>query len=216
MASQINITQLRRAVFRKYDPATKTFSVPLVLEPDDLGEDPVLTINVAPRMKSRASSLGTTETPMAGTFDSLSAQITMVMDTYRPIGLALNRWSQATYEGASPNAGNIIFGGGDSLCQGGEYINVVIQGVCDDGSSADVEIARCIPSIPDDIEFNTADTATVTLALNPIIYNAMTHEGDGLPPYTIRLGDQDLTQKTRLNVTTGAYQSVTETVPEEA
>lgn len=209
MAEQINVTQLRRVVFRKYDPATKTFSVPLVLEPDDLGEDPVLTINVAPRMKSRSSSLGTTETPMPGTFDALSAQITMMMDTYRPIGLALNRWAQATYEGANPNAGNIIFGGGDSLCQGGEYINVVVQGVCDNGSSADVEIARCIPSVPDDIEFNTADSATVNLALNPIIYNAMTHEGDGLPAYTIRLGDQDLTQKTRLNVTTGEYQPVT-------
>lgn len=211
MAEQINITQLRRVVLRKYNPTTKAFTVPLVLEPDDLGEDPVLTINVAPRMKSRSSSLGTTETPMAGTFDSLSAQITMMMDTYRPIGLALSRWNAATYEGASPNAGNIIFGGGDSLCQGGEYINVVVQGVCDDGSSADVEIARCIPSIPDDIEFNTADAGTVTLALNPIIYNAMTHEGDGLPAYTIRLGDQDLTQKTRLNVTTGEYQPVTAT-----
>lgn len=214
MAEQINITQLRRVVFRKYNPTTKAFTVPLVLEPDDLGEDPVLTINVAPRMKSRSSSLGTTETPMAGTFDALSAQITMMMDTYRPIGLALSRWNAATYEGASPNAGNIIFGGGDSLCQGGEYINVVVQGVCDDGSSADVEVARCIPSIPDDIEFNTADAGTVTLALNPIIYNAMTHEGDGLPAYTIRLGDQDLTQKTRLNVTTGEYQPVTATEPE--
>jgi len=213
MAEQINITQLRRVVFRKYDPAAKTMSVPLVLEPDDLGEDPVLTINVAPKMKSRTSSLGTTETPMPGTFDALAASITMMMDTYRPIGLALNRWNKAAYEGASPNAGNIIFGGGDSLCQGGEYINVVVQGVCDDGSSADVEIARCIPSLPDDIEFNTADSATVTLALNPIVYNARTHEGDGLPPYTIRLGDQDLTKKTRLNVTTGEYQEVTEATP---
>lgn len=214
MATQINITQLRRVVFRKYDPATKTMSVALVLEPDDLGEDPALSINVAPKMKSRTSSLGTTETPMPGTFDALSAQITMMMDTYRPIGLALSRWNKAEYEGANPNAGNIIFGGGDSLCQGAEYMNVVVQGVCDDGSSADVEIARCIPSLPDDIEFNTADSATVTLALNPIVYNATTHEGDGLPPYTIRLGDQDLTTKTRLNVTTGEYQPVTETAPE--
>lgn len=214
MAKQINITQLRRVVFRKVDPVAKKFSVPLVLEPDDLGEDPVLTINVAPRMKSRASSLGTVETPMPGTFDALAATITMMMDTYRPIGLALNRWNQATYEGANPNAGNIIFGGGDSLCQGGEYMNVVVQGVCDDGSSADVEIARCIPSIPDDIEFNTADSATVSLSLNPIIYNAMTHEGDGLPAYTIRLGDYDLTTNMRLNVTTGEYQAVTEPTPE--
>ena len=209
MAQQINITQLRRAVFRKYDPVAKTSSVPLVLEPDDLGEDPVLTINVAPRMKSRASSQGTTETPMVGTFDSLSANLTMLMDTYRPLGIALNRWNKATYEGASPNAGNIIFGGGDNLCAGGEYINVVIQGVCDNGSSAAVEIARCIPSVPDVIEFNTADTASVTLALNPIIYNAMTHEGDGLPAYTIRLGDYDLTAEKRLNLTTGEYQAVT-------
>ena len=117
-------------------------------------------------------------------------------------------------QGANPNAGNIIFGGGDSLCQGGEYMNVVVQGVCDDGSSADVEIARCIPSIPDDIEFNTADSATVSLSLNPIIYNAMTHEGDGLPAYTIRLGDYDLTTNMRLNVTTGEYQAVTEPTPE--
>lgn len=211
MAQQVNITQLRRAVFRKYNPTTKEWSVPLVLEPDDLGEDPVLTINVAPRMKSRASSAGTTETPMQGTFDALAANLTMMMDTYRPIGLALNRWNKANYEGASPNAGNVIFGGGDNLCAGGEYINVVIQGVCDDGSSADVEITRCIPSVQDDIEFNTADTASVTLQLNPIIYNALTHEGDGYPPYTIRLGDQDLTQQTRLDVTTGQYKPVTAT-----
>lgn len=211
MAQQVNITQLRRAVFRKYNPTTKEWSVPLVLEPDDLGEDPVLTINVAPRMKSRASSAGTTETPMQGTFDALAANITMMMDTYRPIGLALNRWNAATYEGASANAGNVIFGGGDNLCAGGEYINVVIQGVCDDGSSADVEITRCIPSVQDDIEFNTADTASVTLQLNPIIYNALTHEGDGYPPYTIRLGDQDLAQQTRLDVTTGEYKPVTAT-----
>lgn len=214
MAKHINITQLRRVIFRKYDPATSKFSVPLVLEPDDLGEDPVLTINVAPRMKSRASSLGTVETPMPGTFDALAASITMMMDTYRPIGLALDRWNAATYKDAGLNAGNIIFGGGDSLCQGGEYINVVVQGVCDDGSSADAEITRCIPSIPDDIEFNTADTATVTLALNPIIYNAMTHGGDGLPAYTIRLGDYDLTTNKRLNVTTGEYEAVTPVTPE--
>lgn len=213
MAQQINVTQLRRAVFRKYDPVAKTWSVPLVLEPDDLGEDPVLSINIAPRMKSRASSLGTTETPMPGTFDALAANLTMMMDTYRPIGLALNRWNPSTATNASPNAGNIIFGAGDSLCTGGEYINVVIQGVCDDGSSADVEITRCIPSIPDDIEFNTSDTASVTLQLNPIIYNARTHEGDGYPAYTIRLGDQDLTQQTRLDVATGTYKPVTEVTP---
>ncbi len=213
MAQQINVTQLRRVVFRKYDPVAKTWSVPLVLEPDDLGEDPVLTLNVAPRVKSRTSSLGTTETPMVGTFDALAASITMLMDTYRPIGLALNRWNAATEEGANPNSGNIIFGSGDSLCEGGEYMNVVVQGVCDNGSDADVEITRCIPSITDDIEFNTQDTPSVTLNLNPIIYNARTHEGDGLPAYTIRLGREDLTKTTRLNVTTGEYEPVAAAEP---
>lgn len=214
MAQQINVTQLRRVVFIKYDPVTKTNSVPLVLEPDDLGEDPVLTLNVAPRTKSRTSSLGTTETPMVGTFDALSASITMLMDTYRPIGLALNRWNAATYEGASPNAGNIVFGGGDdSLCEGGEYMRVVVQGVCDNGSSTDVDITRCIPSITDDIEFNTQDTPTVTLNLNPIIYNARTHEGDGFPDYTVKMGDNELTKMMRLNVTTGEYQEVTAAEP---
>ena len=42
----------------------------------------------------------------------------------------------------------------------------------------------------------------------------MTHEGDGLPAYTIRLGDYDLTTNMRLNVTTGEYQAVTEPTPE--
>lgn len=214
MANQVNITQLRRMVFIKYDPATKTTSVPLVLEPDDLGEDPVLTVNVAPRMKSRTSSLGTSETPMVGTFDALAASITMLMDTYRLIGLALNRWAKSTYEGANPNSGQIIFGGNDSLCEGGEYIRVVAQGVCDNGSDTDVDITRCIPSIPDDIEFNTQDTPSVTLQLNPIIYNPRTHEGDGFPEYTLRFGPEDLTKMTRLNATTGLYEDVTPATPE--
>lgn len=207
--AQINVTQTRRIVFRKYNPTTKEWGVELVFEPDDLGQDTQMTINVAPRKKSRSSSMGTTETPIPGTFDALAATISFVMDTYRPIGLALNRWNKATYEGADPNSGNVIFGAGDNLCEGGEYVNVVAQGVCDDGSSVDVEITRCTPSIPDDIEFGNTEAATVTMDLNPIIYNHLTHEGDGYPAYTIRLGDQDLTQKTRLNVTTGEYEPVT-------
>ena len=202
-----NITQLRRIVFRRWDATTSAWDV-FTLEPDDLGQDTVMTINVAPRIRSRASSMGTTESTIAGTFDSFSGSITFLMDTYKNLGKAIQKWNQATYTGASASAGNVIWGD-DDTCAANGYVSVVAQGICDDGSSADVELTRCIPSVDDDIEIGTGDTPTITLNLHPIIYNAALHSTDGYPQYSARLGDYDLTTKKRLNVTTGEYDTVT-------
>ncbi len=203
-----NITQLRRVVFRKWvadDNAWETFT----LEADDLGQDTVMTVNVAPRMRSRASSLGTTETAISGTLDGFAGSITFLMDTFKNLGKAIQKWNEATYAGATATAGNIIWDGTD-ICAEGDYLSVVAQGLCDDGSSVDVELTRCVPSVDDDIEIGTGDTPTITLNLHPIIYNAALHASDGYPQYSARLGDYDLTDKKRLNVTTGEYESVTE------
>ena len=201
-----NITQLRRVVFRKWDTSTSSWDV-FTLEADDLGQDTVMTVNVAPRKRSRASSLGTSETAISGTFDSFSGSITFLMDTFKNLGQAIQKWNQATYAGASASAGNIIWDGTD-ICAEDEYMSVIAQGLCDDGSSADVELTRCVPSVDDDIEIGTGDTPTITLQLHPIIYNATLHASDGYPQYSARLGDYDLTAKKRLNATTGSYADV--------
>lgn len=198
-----NITQLRRIVFRKWDASDNSWDV-FTLEPDDLGQDTVMTLNVAPRKRSRASTLGTTETSISGTFDSFTGSITFLMDTFKNLGQAIQKWNEATYAGASATAGNIIWDGTD-ICAEGDYMSVVAQGLCDDGSSVDVELTRCVPSVDDDIEIGTGDTPTITLQLHPIIYNAALHSGDGYPQYSARLGDYDLTTKKRLNATTGEY-----------
>lgn len=198
-----NITQLRRVVFRKWDAGTSSWSV-FTLEADDLGQDTVMTLNVAPRKRSRASSLGTSETAISGTFDSFSGSITFLMDTFKNLGQAIQKWNAATYVGASATAGNIIWDGTD-ICAEGDYMSVVAQGLCDDGSSVDVELTRCVPSVDDDIEIGTGDTPTITLNLNPIIYNSALHSADGYPQYSVRLGDYDLTTKMRLNASTGVY-----------
>ena len=203
-----NITQLRRVVFRKWNSSDSSWSV-FTLEPDDLGQDTVMTINVAPRTRSRASSLGTSETTISGTFDSFSGSITFLMDTFKNLGQAIQKWNAATYAGASATAGNIIWDGTD-ICAEGDYMSVIAQGLCDDGSSVDVELTRCVPSVDDDIEIGTGDTPTITLNLHPIIYNSTLHDSDGYPQYSVRLGDYNLTTKMRLNASTGAYTSVGE------
>lgn len=204
MASQ-NITQLRRLIFRKKATANSAWSV-FTMEADDLGQDSTLTVNVAPRMRSRASSMGTTEAPITGTFDAFAASVTFLADTYKIIGKAIDKWNDATYNGADANAGNIIFGSGD-ICGDSQYVSVIAQGICDDGSSVDVELTRCFPSIDDDIELGTSETPTITLNLHPVIYNAALHGSDGYPAYSVRFGDNNLTKKERLNVLTGDYES---------
>lgn len=202
-----NITQLRRVIFRKWDADTSTWSV-FTLEADDLGQDTVMTLNVAPRKRTRASSMGSTESTISGTFDSFSGSITFLMDTFKNLGRAIQMWNEASYVGASATAGNIVWDG-TNICNEGEYMSVVAQGLCDDGSSVDVELSRCVPSVDDAIEIGTGDTPTITLNLHPIIYNAALHSSDGYPQYSARLGDYDLTTKKRLNATTGVYDTVT-------
>lgn len=203
-----NITQLRRVVFRKWDAATSTWNV-FTLEADDLGQDTVMTLNVAPRMRARASSLGSTSTAISGTLDNFAGSITFLMDTFKNLGKAIQKWNAATYAGASATAGNIVWDGTD-ICAEGDYLSVVAQGLCDGGSSVDVELTRCVPSVDDDIEIGTGDTPTTTLNLHPVIYNPALHSTDGYPQYSARLGDYDLTTKKRLNVTTGVYDAVSE------
>ena len=202
----VNITQLRRLVFIKtVNGTTSTFT----FEPDDLGQDTIMSINIAPRKKSRTSSYGTTNTPIKGTLDNFSGSVSFLLDNFKNFGKALNSWNQATYVGADANAGNVI-GDASDFCGDGDYFDVIAQGVCDDGSSVDIELTRCIPSVDDDIEFGTSETSTVTLNLNPIIYNASLHSTDGYPQYSYRLGDKDLTVQKRLNAVTGQYVDVTE------
>lgn len=202
-----NITQLRRVVFRKWDASDSSWDV-FTLEPDDLGQDTVMTINVSPRTRARNSSMGSTETPISGTLGAFAGSVTFLMDTFENLGKAIQKWSASTYAGHSASAGNIIWDGTD-ICAEGDYLSVVAQGLCDDGSEVDVELTRCCPSVDDDIEIGTGDTPTITLNLHPIVYNATLHSGDGYPAYSARLGDYDLTTKKRLNVTTGAYDAVT-------
>lgn len=199
-----NITQLRRVVFRKWNGAS--WSV-FTMEADDLGQDSSATVNVAPRLRSRASAMGTSETPIKGTFDSLSASINFLMDTFKPLGQAIDNWTAATYASANDTAGQILFGESSPVCDN-SYYSVVLQGLCDDGSEADVEITRCQPSVDDDIEFGTGETPTVTLNLHPIVYNAHLHSSDGYGAYTVRFGEYDTTAKKRLNASTGAYDAV--------
>lgn len=200
----MNITQLRRVVFRK--KTTDGWSV-FTLEPDDLGQDTLMTVNVAPRTRSRASSLGTAETPISGTFDAFAGSITFLLDNYSILGKALQKWTASSYSGASSTDGQIVWDGSD-LCADGDYFSVVAQGLCDDGSAADVELTRCCPSVDDDIEITAGDTGTVTLNLHPIVYNSALHANDGYPAYSVRFGDQSTTKKTRLNASTGDYDDV--------
>lgn len=204
-----NITQLRRLVLRKTTDAGSTWST-VTIDQDNLGQDTVMTVNVAPRLMSRSSSVATTETPIEGTFDSLSGSITFIPDVWRVLGQALGRWNAATWAGHDANDGNIIYGDPTNLCGDGAYYSVIAQGVCDDGSAADVELTRCFPSIDDDIEIGTTDAVEVTLNLHPIAYNATLHATDGYPAYTARFGVENTTKKTRLNATTGAYDDVSE------
>lgn len=203
----IQISQLRRIVVRRWNGTDfDTYTI----GPNSLGQDSNITLNVAPRKRSHEGAQGTQETPIEGTFDALAASVTLLPQVFATIGRFLNKWNKATYTGASDNNGNIIYGGADSFCSGAGYCSVIAQGICDDGSSADVEITRCIPSIDDDMELGSGSTTEVTVALNPIIYDPELHSDDGYPAYTVRLGDNDLATKQRLNATTGEYESVTE------
>lgn len=201
------ITQLHRVSFRKTSDAGTTWEV-VNFEADDLGQDTQATINIAPRKMSRSSSVGTTEMPIPGTLDAFAGSITMLNSYWKALGEALGVWNEATYSGADSNAGNITGGSTSDLCSDGIPVSVIIQGLCDDGSTADVELTRCYPSIDDDIEIGAGDTAEITIALNPQIYNATTMASDGYPAYSYRLGDNSLTENQRYNASTGQYAAV--------
>ena len=197
----MNITQVRRVVFRKKNG--NAWSV-FTMEADDLGQDTIMSVNISPRLRARNSAMGSTETPIRGTLGSFAGSVTFLMDTYEKLGKALDNWTASTYNGHSATAGQIIGGEATPDCDD-SYFSVIAQGLCDDGSEADIELTRCQPSVDDDLEFGTGDTPTVTLNLHPIIYNATRHASDGYPAYSYRLGDYDTTAKKRLNASTGEY-----------
>lgn len=199
----INITQPHRIILRKKASADADWTT-LTLEPDDLGQDAQMSVNIAPMRRSRSSSAGTTETPIPGTLDAFAGTINVMLDNWKIIGELIGNWAAATYEGADPNAGQISDTNGN-LCAGNEYWSVILQGICDNGSETDVELTRCQPSIEDDIEIGSSETTTVSIALNPIIYNATQHGSDGYPQKSYRFGVESTTEETRLNPTTGEY-----------
>lgn len=203
-----NISQLRRLVVRRYEDGA--WSTEFTIEPTELGQDSILSYNIAPRLQSRSTAMGTTETPIYGTLDAFAASVTFLPATFKTLGKAISNWADATYEGATANAGQIVGGDPSKLCAGGDYYSVVCQGVCDDGSTVDVEFTRCMPSVDDDIELGSSDATEVTLNLHPIIYNPAEHADDGYPAYSYRMGDASLTEKQRLNAATGAYEAVSE------
>lgn len=197
----MNITQVRRVVFRK--KSGNSWSV-FTMEADDLGQDTVMSVNISPRLRARNSSMGSTETPIRGTLGAFAGSVTFLEDTFEKLGKAIDNWKASTYNGHSATAGQIIGGEATPDCDD-SYFSVIAQGLCDDGSEADIELTRCQPSVDDDLEFGTGDTPTVTLNLHPIIYNATRHASDGYPAYSYRLGDYDTTTKKRLNASTGEY-----------
>ena len=197
----MNITQVRRVVFRKKNG--NAWSV-FTMEADDLGQDTIMSVNISPRLRARNSAMGSTETPIRGTLGAFAGSVTFLMDTYEKLGKAIDNWTASTYNGHSATAGQILGGVATPDCDD-SYFSVIAQGLCDDGSEADIELTRCQPSVDDDLEFGTGDTPTVTLNLHPIIYNATRHASDGYPTYSYRLGDYDTTTKKRLNASTGEY-----------
>lgn len=201
------ITQLRRLIFRKKASSGAAWTG-FTMEPDELGQDTIMSVQISPRKAERASSVGTTNTPIAGTLGEFSGSITFLADTFKILGQALGRFTAATYANAG-DAGQITDGSAD-LCGDGIYYDVIAQGICDDGSEADVELTRCFPSIDDALEFGTGSTQTVTLQLNPQIYNAARHSGDGYPARSYRFGVENITKKTRLDAATYDYVDVSE------
>lgn len=208
MASIPKITQLRRLVLRRWNGTS--FDT-LTIGPEQLGQDSILTLNIAPRKLSNETALGTQEEPIAGTYDAFAASITFLPQVWAILGRALDNWNAATYTDATTNNGNIIGAAAVNPCATSGYCSVVAQGICDDGSSSDVELTRCQLSVDDDIEIGSSSTTEITINLNPIIYDPTLHADDGYPAYEYRLGDNSLTEKQRLNVTTGEYEAVTTT-----
>ena len=201
------ITQLHRISFaRLKDKEGGTWDT-VDFGPDDLGQDTQATVNIAPRKRSRASSTGTTTKPIAGTMDEFAGSITILADYWFAIGRALGVWKKATYEKADATAGNMSDESTD-LCNDGVPARVIIQGFCDDGSTADVELTRCYPSLDDDIEIGAGDTQEITISLNPQVYNETTMADDGYPKYSYRFGDASLTENQRYNAATGKYAKV--------
>lgn len=201
------ITQLRRLVFRKKSSANASWSG-VTFEPDELGQDTIMSVTIAPRKAERNSSVATTNTPIAGTLGEFSGSITFLADTFKQLGKALGRYTAATYVGAGDAVQ--ITDDASNLCGDGEYYDVIAQGVCDDGSETDIELTRCIPSVDDALEFGTGSTPTVTLNLNPQVYNASRFGSDGYPAHSYRFGVENTAKKTRLSTLTFDYEDVSE------
>lgn len=211
-----DIAQMRRIVFRSRESATEDWTT-FVLTPEDLGQDTMASFNISPRIKDRSTLAGTTHKPVAGTYDDFSATITFQADVWAPIFQALGQWNPATFTGATSADGNAVGAAAVNPCGTQKMVSVILQGICDDGSTADAEFARCFPSIDGELEISGSSSTEVSLALNPQIYNPTTMANDGYEQYDYRFGTKDLEENQRLDVTTGKYNPVTptETTPAE-
>lgn len=209
-----DISQMRRVVFRSRESADADWSV-FTLTSEDLGQDTIGSFNISERIKDRETQAGTTHKPVSGTYDDFTASITFQADIWAPIFQALGRWNNATFQGATDADGNAIGAAAVNPCGSQKMVSVILQGICDDGSTADVEFARCYPSIDGELEMSGSSSTEVTLALNPQIYNPTTMANDGYEQYDYRFGTHSLTTNERLDVTTGKYNPVTPTEPAE-
>ncbi len=208
MSANNDIVQTRRIAFIKYDPSTKEPTEPFVINESELGQDTVMSLNLVPRKKTRTTQVGTTTAPMPGTYDSLEASITFMPGTWRRLFEALGMWNKATFAKATSEDGNAVFGANNTPCSSQDYVMVVLQGVCDNASGSEVVLARCLPSIGDNIEIGTSDDMEVTLDLNPQIYNPSQHADDGYPQFDVKFGHNMLDKMMRLNAVTGEYTEV--------
>lgn len=171
-----------------------------------LGDEPI-SLSLAPRMMDDSSSKGTAHQPVNGTIDDFQATLTVKFRNYRVLGEILGMWNAATYSGATTEAGNIVNGGSD-ICVPSDTVRVIVQGICDDGSTDDIDLPRCMPSFSDELAMSTTEIQDYAISLNPQFYDAVENAGDGLPAYDYRLGDFSTTTKYRFNVTTGEYEEV--------
>lgn len=209
-----DISQMQRLVFRSRENADADW-VTFTITSANLGQDTVASFNISERIRDRETQAGTTHKPIAGSYDDFQATVTFQADVWAEIFKALGRWNPATFAGATDADGNAIGAAAVSPCGNQKMVSVILQGLCDDGSSADVEFARCFPSIDGELEISGSSATEVSLTLNPQIYNPVTMANDGYEQYDYRAGAHSLTTNERLDVTTGKYNPVTSTTPTE-
>lgn len=206
----VNEIQVHRIILNRH---TGNPQDQLVIEPNMLSDGDYLTWNVAPAATERASASGTTTTPNDARYDGLTATLVLKNDNRSILATAIGQWQKATYTGATAQNGqraNAILG---NPCPTPGYTHVIAQGICDDGSTTDIQFPFCMPRIGGD-EALGSEVADVEINLYPQPYDEatmgdLTSGDDPFPAYDYIMGDNSLTAKQRYNVTTGEYETVT-------